>query len=82
MSQRKIIKAMAEGRVLKSRRELDGKKEFIIQNANGQTEVISQNVVNRLRKNRLIDSNKKFPVATFWLTDLGQEVAKKMRDAS
>lgn len=67
---------MADGSVLKSRRELNGKKEFILQISNGQEKVVNPRLIKKLREKHLIDSNKKFPVSTFWLTDLGQEITK------
>jgi hypothetical protein len=76
MSQREILEALADGWVLKSRRELNGNKEFVLQFSNDQPKIISPKMINRLREKRLIDSNKKFPVSTFWLTDLGQEIVK------
>jgi hypothetical protein len=77
MSQQKILEALAAGYVLKSHREMSGKKEFIIRYPDGQTEVVNPKLVKRLREMQLIDSNKKFPVSTFWLTDRGHEITKR-----
>lgn len=77
MSQREILEALADGWVLKSRRELNGNKEFLLQFSNDQSKKINPKMIQKLREKRLIDSNKKFPVSTFWLTELGQEMAKE-----
>ena len=77
MSQREILEALADGWVLKSRREFNGNKEFVLQFSNDQPIKINPIMIRKLRKKRLIDSNKKFPVSTFWLTELGQEIANE-----
>ena len=67
---------MNGGEFLKSHREIDGKKQFLLHSQSGEAAVINPMVVRRLREHRLIDSNKKFPVATYWLTPAGLEEAK------
>ena len=68
---------MSRGTLLRSHRELDGRKMFRLHQANGRWEPADSDDVHRLRAAGLIDSNKKFPVATFWLTDKGKLVVAR-----
>ena len=74
-SEQSILSAMSHGALLRSHRELDGQKMFRLHLANRQREPADFDDVHRLRDAGLIDSNKKFPVATFWLTDKGKLLA-------
>ncbi len=78
MSQREILEALANGWALRSRRELNGNKEFVLQFLNDEPKKINPKVIKQLREKRLIDSNKKFPVSTFWLTELGRDIVQGM----
>ncbi len=71
-SERAILVAMSRGSLLRSHRYLDGQKMFRLHGLDGRWEPIAFNTVHRLREAGLIDSNKKFPVATFWLTEEGK----------
>ncbi len=75
-SDKALLRAMKGGGFLKSHREIDGTKQFLLHGQLGEATVINSTVVRRLRKQQLIDSNKKFPVATYWLTPAGLEEAK------
>jgi hypothetical protein len=81
-TERQILWAMAEGHFLKSHRDLDGSKTFKLHTSSGQVEIIPPSVVHSLRKKGWIDSNKKFPVATFWLTEAGRSRAGQLNDPS
>lgn len=59
---------MAEGRLLKSHRDLEGHKVFQLHSLDGRPIPIEPVVVEYLCEHGLIDSNKKFPTATYWLT--------------
>jgi hypothetical protein len=72
--------AMATGSLLKSHRELDGHKAYKLHASDGRSDLVPASVVEELRKHRLIGSNKKFPVATFWLTELGRQVLDEFGD--
>ena len=76
-SERSILVAMSHGVLLRSHRELEGRKMFRLHEANGRKEPAELGDVQRLRAAGLIDSNKKFPVATFWLTDKGKLLLKR-----
>ncbi len=70
--QKQVLCALAEGRILKAHRHLDGTKVFLLHALDGPSEAVRGDVVAALEKRRLIDSNKKFPAATFLLTDAGR----------
>jgi hypothetical protein len=72
--QKRILNAIAGEYFLKSHRDIEGNKSYQLHPLNGEPEHVSPQIVEFLRDNGLIDSNKKFPVATFWLTDKGKEV--------
>jgi len=76
-AEKSLLQAMNRGSFLKSHREIDGTKQFILHGQSGETIVIDPMVVRTLRERRLIDSNKKFPVATYWLTPAGLEQAQE-----
>jgi hypothetical protein len=75
VEQRHILTLMAGGGFLKSHRDIEGGKVFKLHPLDGDPEVVQPDVVELLREQGLIDSNKKFPVATFWLTEKGKIVA-------
>ena len=63
---------MAGGWTLKAHRYLDGRKEYRLHSLEGTSEAVAPETVQALSEAGLIDSNKKFPAATFWLTDKGR----------
>jgi hypothetical protein len=68
VSQRRVLEAMAQGDLLKSHRDLDGHKVYRLYPPNGTPTPIDPEIVEQLVDTGLIDSNKKFPAATYWLT--------------
>ena len=66
---------MAGGQTLKAHRYLDGRKEYRLHALTGESELVAGSTVAALVEGGLIDSNKKFPAATFWLTDKGRAAA-------
>jgi hypothetical protein len=70
--EQRVLEAMAGGWTLKAHRYLDGRKEYQLHPLQGPSENVAPEVVAALVDEGLIDSNKKFPAATFWLTDLGR----------
>ena len=70
----RLLQAMAGGWTLKAHRYLDGAKEYRLHPLQGPSEIVAPSIVEALVDQRLIDSNKKFPAATFYLTDLGRRV--------
>jgi len=67
-----LLRAMANGYTLKSHRYLDGTKVYQLHALDGQIEEVPQAIVAALQDQQLIDSNKKFPAATYWLTETGR----------
>ena len=74
-AQAKVLKALITGNTLKSHRYLDGDKIYKLHPLEGQPEVIDRKIVDFLKQRRLIDSNQKFPAATYLLTQRGRDVA-------
>ena len=70
-AQKAILLTMSHGGLLRSHRDIDGNKPFLLHLGPGQSMAVKPSDVRRLRESGLIDSNKKFPVATFWLTEAG-----------
>ncbi len=67
-----LLRAMANGCTLKSHRYLDGTKVYQLHPLDGQIAEVPPAIVAALQDQQLIDSNKKFPAATYWLTDTGR----------
>jgi hypothetical protein len=64
---------MDSGWTLKDHRDLDGGKAYQLHPLEGPPELVAPGVVAALVERGLIDSNKKFPAATYWLTPAGRE---------
>ena len=69
---------MATGDVLKVHRDIEGAKVYKLHPLDGSERVIATSTVEYLHDHGLIDSNKKFPAATFWLTDKGRLLVDKL----
>ena len=67
-----MLQAIAGGWTLKAHRYLDGRKEYRLHPLHGPSKIVAPRLVEALVEHGLIDSNKKFPAATFWLTDTGR----------
>jgi hypothetical protein len=65
---------MASGWTLKAHRDIEGRKEFWLHPLEGEAEAVDGEVAAALVAQGLIDSNKKFPAATFWLTEAGKRL--------
>ena len=71
-AQVELLQAVAHGSILKSHRDLEGHKEYRLHALDGHSASVSWDDVEVLQSAGLIDSNKKFPSATYWLTDTGR----------
>jgi hypothetical protein len=71
-AQSELLQAIATGTTLKSHRDLEGRKEYRLHTLAGQSTVVAWDDVEALQAAGLIDSNKKFPSATYWLTERGR----------
>lgn len=70
---RRLLQALAAGHTLKAHRDVEGRKAFRLHPPDGGPAVeLDRRVPEALAAEGLIDSNKKFPAATFWLTDRGR----------
>lgn len=68
----RLLRAIAAGRTLKVHRDMDGHKDFVLHALDGAAEPVDAEVAAGLVEAGLLDSNKKFPAATFWLTERGR----------
>lgn len=76
-AERQVLLAIARGWTLKSHRYLDGRKEYQLHPLDeGDVRTVAWETVDALREQGFIDSNKKFPAATYLLTDKGREVVE------
>lgn len=74
---KQVLRALAEGLVVKSHRTSDGEKTFRLHALDGSVlEDIDPAVMGELQGWKLIDSNKKFPAASYLLTEKGREAAR------
>ncbi len=71
-TQLELLQAIARGLTLKSHRDLEGYKEYRLHTLDGLSTSVPWEDVEALQSGGLIDSNKKFPSATYWLTDTGR----------
>jgi hypothetical protein len=72
----RILRAVVRGWTLKAHRDLEGGKIYRLHPLEGEAEVVRAEAVQGLVDRGLVDSNKKFPAATFWLTELGRRTAE------
>jgi hypothetical protein len=76
---KRVLLAIAGPNFLKSHRDIEGNKVYMLHPLEGDEEVISPRVIDDLTTQGLIDSNKKFPAATYWLTDKGKALVEQFR---
>ncbi len=70
-----VLKALFGGQMLKSHRNLDGAKVYRLHSLEGAGVVVTPAVVHALYEAGYLQTNHKFPTATYLLTPHGQEVA-------
>ena len=75
---KRVLLSLAAGCALKSHRYLDGSKAYQLHPLDGPAETIQHAAVEYLQEHGLIDSNKKFPAATYWLTESGKRVVANL----
>ena len=75
-AQVELLQAIANGLTLKSHRDLEGRKEYRLHTPAGRSTLVTWEDVEALHAAGLIDSNKKFPSATYWLTEAGRAQLK------
>lgn len=75
---KQLLRALAAGWSLKAHRDIEGRKHFQLHHPDRPAEPVAWEVAESLAEHGLIDSNKKFPAATFWLTDEGKAAAEAL----
>lgn len=73
-----LLAAIAGGGRLRDHRDIDGGKRYSLIGPDGAPGPVSARAVEALTAANLIDSNKKFPAATYWLTEDGKRAAEAM----
>lgn len=73
--QRRLLAQIAGGARLNDVRDIEGGKRFTLAIDLAEPSVVEAAWVDGLIKAGLIDSNKKFPSATYWLTEAGKRMA-------
>ena len=76
--QANALQALISGATLKSHRYLDGTKLYKLRALDGLETTVRWATVQALKERGLIDSNKKFPAATYLLTEKGRQVAERL----
>ncbi len=80
--QKTVLRALLEGWTLKSHRTLDGQKSYRLHGLTGEIIEIADGVVDGLAAAKLLQSNQKFPAATYLLTEKGQILATRFRESA
>lgn len=75
---KQLLLALAAGWALKAHRDIEGYKGFQLHHPDKPAEAVAWEVAEYLAEHGLIDSNKKFPAATFWLTNTGKAVVEEI----
>ena len=76
-TQQTLLLALSNGSTLKAHRYLDGRKVYKLHPLTGPAQTVRRPTVECLRRYGLIDSNKKFPAATYLLTAAGKARASQ-----
>ena len=77
-----LLVSLQQGAVLKVHRTLDGDKVYRLQQNDAPAQEIEATLVAALTDRSLVQSNMKFPAATFLLTDKGVAVAMQLSGAT
>lgn len=67
-----LLKAIASGQRLKDHRDLEGGKVYRLYALDETSQTVDAADVAALVEAGMLSSNKKFPAATYWLTEQGQ----------
>ena len=80
--QKYVLKALFNGAALRSHRDLEGNKCYLLHTSEREKVNIGRKSILNLRKKRLLETNHKFPSATFLLTSQGNTVAAQLSDGT
>lgn len=75
--QQQVLIAIFNGAALRSHRDLEGNKHYALYEDAGEHKIGRKTVLD-LRNKRLLETNHKFPSATFLLTDRGYKIASQL----
>ena len=75
--QQQTLTAVYSGLALRSQRDIEGNKRYELRSESA-AQPVSRETVLGLRKKRLIETNHKFPSATFLLTTAGEQIAARL----
>ncbi len=78
--QQAVLTALLKGWTLKSHRTLDGQKVYRLHGLSGEVKEVADGAVDTLVAAQLVQSNLKFPAATYLLTQKGQATALRFRE--
>ena len=78
--EKRVLRALVTGWTLRAHRTLDGEKRYRLHALDGAVQPVHPRTVERLQRRGFVQSNQKFPVATFLLTDRGQERANQLAE--
>ena len=81
-AQAALLMKLQQGTVLKVHRTVDGDKVYRLHQAGAPDQEIEPALVAALTDRDLLQSNMKFPAATFLLTDKGVAVARQLSGAT
>ena len=73
-----LLVALIAGAVLKAHRTLDGTKVHKLHRLDHLPMVVDERTIRRLETKHLIQSNMKFPAATYLLTEAGMALAREL----
>ena len=77
--EKRVLLALGTGWTLKSHRYLDGLKEYRLHPlSGGKSQEVARETLVSLQERGFIDSNKKFPAATYLLTERGKTAAERV----
>jgi parvulin-like peptidyl-prolyl isomerase len=81
-AQAALLMKLQQGAVLKVHRTVDGDKVYRLHQTGAPDQEIAAALVATLTDRNLLQSNMKFPAATFLLTDKGVAVARQLSSAT
>jgi len=78
-AQSDLLRALLDGQQLKPHRYPSGEKVFRLHALDRPPQAVPREIVEFLSEHDLIDINKKFPSATYWLTEQGRRSTQRLR---
>ncbi len=82
VEQQSVLVAVFTGAALRSHRDLEGNKRYALHRDEQEVGEIGRKTILSLRDKRLLETNHKFPSATFLLTTRGNKIAAQLSDSA